>query len=92
MKVAITGSGAAGSTTAYIAWNLAGVNRCAAFVWLLLVAFQAASQTPPPHVPATELVRQTVAHELAAANASNFHRMSNDLTLQQGVELLLNPR
>jgi hypothetical protein len=26
------------------------------------------------------------------SKTSNFHRMSNDLTLQQGLELLLNPR
>src|ERR1022692_1136520 len=42
----------------------------AAFVSLLLVAFQAAAQIQPPNVPATELVRQTVAHELAAIDTS----------------------
>jgi hypothetical protein len=28
----------------------------------------------------------------SVSKASNFHRMSNDLTLQQGLALLLNPR
>jgi hypothetical protein len=28
----------------------------------------------------------------SVSKTSNFHRMSNDLTLQQGLELLLNPR
>lgn len=60
--------------------------RREAFVSLLLVAFQAASQTQPPNVPATELVRQTVAHELAAANASGHYRYRIDEQTPRGSE------
>jgi len=47
--------------------------RTGAFVSLLLVAFRAAAQTQPPNVPAADMVRETVAHELAAANASGHY-------------------
>jgi len=56
------------------------------FVSLLLVAFQAASQTQPPNVPATELVRQTVARELAAANASGHYMYRIDKQTPHGSE------
>ncbi|MGD0061356.1 MAG: hypothetical protein ABSD58_18265 [Verrucomicrobiia bacterium] len=39
-----------------------------ALVWILLVASRGAAQTQSPDVAATELVRQTVAHELAATD------------------------
>ncbi len=42
--------------------------RAGALVWLFLIASRAAAQTRSPDVAATELVRQTVAHELAAAD------------------------
>ena len=57
-----------------------------AFVSLLLVAFQPASQAQPPNVPAIELVRQTVAHELAAANASGHYRYRIDEQTPHGSE------
>jgi hypothetical protein len=57
-----------------------------AFVSLLLVAFPAASQTQPPSVPATELVRETVAHELTAANAGGHYRYRIDEQTPQGSE------
>jgi len=57
-----------------------------AFVSLLLVAFPAASQTQPPSVPATELVRETVAHELAAANAAGHYRYRIEEQTPQGSE------
>jgi len=40
--------------------------RTGALVWLLLIASRGAAQTQSRDVAATELVRQTVAHELAA--------------------------
>jgi len=52
--------------------------RTGAFVSLLLVAFRAAAQTQPPNVPAADMVRETVAHELAAANASGHYRYRID--------------
>jgi hypothetical protein len=45
------------------------------------------SQTQPSNVPAIELVRQTVAHELAAANASGHYRYRIDEQTQQGSEI-----
>ena len=60
--------------------------RRMAFVSLLLVAFQPASQAQPPNVPAIELVRQTVAHELAAANASGHYRYRIDEQTPHGSE------
>ena len=60
--------------------------RRAAFVSLLLVVFPAAAQTQPPRVPATELVRQTVAHELAAANASGHYVYRIDKQTPHGSE------
>ena len=57
-----------------------------AFVSLLLVAFPAASQTQPPGVPAAELVRETVAHELAAANAGGHYRYRIEKQTPQGSE------
>lgn len=60
--------------------------RSGAIVSLLLVAFQAASQTQPPNVPATELVRQTVARELAAANASGHYMYRIDKQTPHGSE------
>jgi hypothetical protein len=45
---------------------------------VLLVAIQAASQAQLPNVSATELVCQTVTHELAAANASGHYRYRID--------------
>ena len=57
-----------------------------AFVSLLLVASQPASQAQPPSVPAIELVRQTVAHELAAANASGHYRYRIDEQTPHGSE------
>jgi hypothetical protein len=58
----------------------------AAFVSLLLVAFQAAAQTQPPNVPATELVRQTVAHELAATDTSGQYMYRVHEETPQGSE------
>jgi hypothetical protein len=43
--------------------------RARALVWILLIASRGAAQTQSPDVAATELVRQTVAHELAATDA-----------------------
>jgi len=60
--------------------------RSGAIVSLLLVAFQAASQTQPPNVPSTELVRQTVARELAAANASGHYMYRIDKQTPHGSE------
>ena len=60
--------------------------RRMAFVSLLLVAFQPASQAQPPNVPAIELVRQMVAHELAAANASGHYRYRIDKQTPHGSE------
>ena len=40
--------------------------RAGALVWILLMASRGAAQTQSPNVAATELVRRTVAHELAA--------------------------
>jgi hypothetical protein len=60
--------------------------RRGVFVSLLLVTFQAASQAQPPNIPATELVRQTVAHELAAANASGHYRYRIDKQTSHGSE------
>jgi hypothetical protein len=42
--------------------------RAGALVWILLMASRGAAQTQSPDVAATELVRQTVAHELAATD------------------------
>jgi hypothetical protein len=42
--------------------------RAVALVWILLVGSRGAAQTQSPDVAATELVRQTVAHELAATD------------------------
>ena len=42
--------------------------RAVALVWILLMASRGAAQTRSPDVAATELVRQTVAHELAATD------------------------
>ena len=58
--------------------------RRRAFVSLLLVAFPAAAQTRPLNVPATELVRQMVAHELAAANASGHYMYRIDEQTRHG--------
>jgi hypothetical protein len=51
---------------------------------LLLGAFSAVAQTPPPGVTATELVRQTMAHELAAANASGHYMYRIEKQTQNG--------
>jgi len=53
-------------------------------VSLLLGAFSAVAQTPPPGVTATELVRQTMAHELAAANASGHYMYRIEKQTQHG--------
>ena len=53
-------------------------------VSLLLGAFSAVAQTPPPGVTATELVRQTMAHELAAANASGHYMYRIEKQTQNG--------
>ena len=53
-------------------------------VSLLLVAFSAVAQTPAPGVTATELVRQTMAHELAAANASGHYMYRIEKQTQHG--------
>lgn len=42
--------------------------RAGALVWVLLLASRGAAQTQSPDVAARELVRQTVAHELAATD------------------------
>jgi hypothetical protein len=42
--------------------------RARALVWIFLIASRGAAQTQSPDVAATELVRQTVAHELAATD------------------------
>jgi hypothetical protein len=42
--------------------------RAGVLVWILLMASRGAAQTQSPDVAATELVRQTVAHELAATD------------------------
>ncbi len=42
--------------------------RAGALVWILLMASRGAAQTQSPDVAARELVRQTVAHELAATD------------------------
>lgn len=60
--------------------------RREAFVSLLLLAFQAAAQTQPANVPAAELVRETVAHELAAANASGHYSYRIDKHTPDGSE------
>jgi hypothetical protein len=56
------------------------------FFSILLVAFRAAAQTQPPNVPATDLVCQTVTHELAAANASGHYRYRIDKQTPDGSE------
>ena len=53
---------------------------------LLLLAFSAAAQTPPPGVTATELVRQTMAHELAAANAGGHYMYRVEKQTQDGTK------
>lgn len=60
--------------------------RNVAFVSVLLVSSQTLSQTLPSNVPAIELVRQTVAHELAAANASGHYRYRIDQQTGRGSE------
>jgi hypothetical protein len=60
--------------------------RGEAFVSLLLVAFQAVAQIQPPNVPATELVRQTVAHELAATDTSGQYMYRVHEETPQGSE------
>src|ERR1039457_288132 len=57
-----------------------------AIVWLLLVAFQAAAQIPPPNVPAIELVRQTVSNELVANDAGDQYMYRVDEETPQGSE------
>jgi hypothetical protein len=52
----------------------------------LLVAFPAAAQIQPPNVPATELVRQTVAHELAATDTSGQYMYRVHEETPQGSE------
>jgi len=47
-------------------------------ILILLAAFQAASQAQQPNVPVADLLRETVAHELAAANASGHYRYRID--------------
>lgn len=53
-------------------------------VSLLLMAFPAVAQTPPPCVSATDLVRQTMAHELAAANANGHYMYRIEKQTQHG--------
>jgi hypothetical protein len=60
--------------------------RNVAFVSLLLVSSQALSQTQPSKVPAIEMVRQTIAHELAAADASGHYQYRIDEQTRQGSE------
>jgi hypothetical protein len=60
--------------------------RRKAFVSLLLVAFQAAAQIQPPNIPATELVRQTVAHELAAIDTGGQYMYRVHEETPQGSE------
>ncbi len=57
-----------------------------AFAPLLLLAFQAAAQTPSPSVPAAELVRETVAHELAANNSGDQYMYRVHEETPQGSE------
>jgi hypothetical protein len=60
--------------------------RREAFVSLLLVAFQAAAQIQAPDVAATELVRQTVAHELAAIDTGGQYMYRVNEETPQGSE------
>jgi hypothetical protein len=60
--------------------------RRAAIVFLLLAAFQAAAQIQPPNVPVTELVRQTVAHELVATGTSSQYMYRVHEETPQGSE------
>jgi hypothetical protein len=54
--------------------------RAGALVWILLIASRGAAQTQSPDVAATELVRQTVAHELAATDTGDqyMYRVHED--------------
>ena len=54
---------------------------------MILIASRGASQTQQPNVPATELVRETVAHELAAANAGGHYRYRMDKQSSHGSEV-----
>jgi len=56
------------------------------FASLLLAAFPAAAQIPPPKVPATELVRQTVSNELAATGTSGAYMYQVREETPQGTE------
>ena len=54
--------------------------------WMLLIASRSAAQTQSPDVAATELVRQTVAHELAAVNAGGHYMYRSHKETPQGSE------
>ncbi len=55
-----------------------------ALVWILLIASRASAQTQSSPIPANELVRQTVAHELAAVNAGGHYRYRIDKQTPHG--------
>jgi uncharacterized protein (DUF2062 family) len=57
-----------------------------ALVWMLLVASRGAAQTQSADVAATELVRQTVAHELAATNTGGQYMCRVHEETPQGSE------
>ena len=60
--------------------------RAEALAWILLVASRGAAQTQSPDVAATELVRQTVAHELAAIDTGGQYMYRVDEATPQGSE------
>jgi hypothetical protein len=60
--------------------------RTAALVWILLIASRGAGQTQSPDVAVTELVRQTVAHELAAIDTGGQYMYRVHEETPQGSE------
>jgi hypothetical protein len=60
--------------------------RRGAFVSLFLVAFQTAAQIQPSNVPAIELVRQTVVHEMAATDTGGQYMYRVHEETPQGSE------
>jgi uncharacterized protein (DUF2062 family) len=60
--------------------------RTGALVWILLVASRGAAQTQSPDLTATELVRQTVAHELAVTNTGGQYMCRVHEETPQGSE------
>lgn len=63
-------------------------------MWLLLIASRGAAQTQSPDVAAAELVRQTMAHELAATDTGNryMYRVHNETPQSSETRIMVETR